>query len=131
MYLPEDLTGPLTSHVATVDFRGSRDSSRVEIYLEVPVEEITPTEQGWAGERWLVVYDKTWREVHRSINRSPLQALPEFDDEILDVMAFNCPAGDYFMAVKVRDPKSKRMQVVRDSLHVESFGGRKAPDEWG
>ena len=49
LYLPEDLAEPLTSHVATVDFRGSRDSSRVEIYLEVPVEEITPTEQGWAG----------------------------------------------------------------------------------
>ncbi len=123
LYLPEDLTGPLTSHVATVDFRGSSDSSRVEIYLEVPVEEITPTEQGWPGERWLVVYDKTWREVHRSIDRSPLQVLPGLDEEILDVMAFNLPPGDYFMAVKVRDLKSKRMQVIRDSLRVEGYEG--------
>ena len=125
LYLPEDLTEPLTSHVATVDFRGSRDSSRVEIYLEVPVEEITPTEQGWAGERSVVVYDRTWREVHRSIDRSPLQVLPGFDEEILDVMAFNLQPGDYFMAVKVRDPKSKRTQVVRDSLHVESYVGER------
>ncbi len=123
LYLPVDLTEPLTSHVATVDFRGSRDSSRVEVYLEVPVEEITSTEQGWPGERWVVVYDRTWREVHRSIDRSPLQVLPGFDEEILDVMAFNLPAGDYFMAVKVRDLKSKRSQVVRDSLRVEGYGG--------
>ncbi len=123
LYLPEDLTRPLTSHVATVDFRGSRDSTRVEIYLEVPVEEITPTEQGWPGERWVVVYDKTWREVHRSMDRSPLQVLPGFDKEILDVMVFNLPEGDYYMAVKVRDLKSKRTQVVRDSLRVEGYGG--------
>ena len=123
LYLPVDLTEPLTSHVATVDFRGSRDSSRVEVYLEVPVEEITTTEQGWPGERWVVVYDRTWREVHRSIDRSPLQVLPGFDEEILDVMAFNLPAGDYFMAVKVRDLKSKRSQVVRDSLRVEGYRG--------
>ena len=123
LYLPEDLTEPLTSHVATVDFRGSRDSSRVEIYLEVPVEEIASTEQGWAGERSVVVYDMTWREVHRSIDRSPLQVLPGFDEEILDVMAFNLQPGDYFMAVKVRDLKSKRTQVIRDSLRVEGYGG--------
>ena len=123
LYLPEDLGEPLTSHVATVDFRGSRDSSRVEIYLEVPVKEITPTEQGWPGERWVVVYDKTWREVHRSIDRSPLQVLPGFDQELLDVTAFNLPEGDYYMAVKVRDLKSKRTQVIRDSLRVEGYGG--------
>ena len=123
LYLPEDLTEPLTSHVAAVDFRGSPDSSRVEIYLEVPVEEITPTENGWAGERWVVVYDSTWREVHRSTDRSPLQALPGFNKEILDVMAFNLQPGDYFMAVKVRDLKSKRAQVVRENLRVESYGG--------
>ena len=123
LYLPEDLTEPLTSHVATVDFRGSRDSSRVEIYLEVPVEEITPMEQGWPGERWVVVYDRTWREVHRSMDRSPLQVLPGFDEEILDVMAFNLQPGDYHMAVKVRDLKSKRTQVFRDSLRVEGYGG--------
>ena len=123
LYLPEDLTEPLTSHVAAVGFRGSRDSSLVEIYLEVPVEEITSTEQGWAGERSVVVYDRTWREVHRSIDRSPLQVLPGFDEEILDVMAFNLPPGDYFMAVKVRDLKSKRTQVVRDSLRVEGYRG--------
>ncbi len=123
LYLPEDLTEPLTSHVAAVDFRGDRDSSRVEIYLEVPVEEITPTEQGWPGERWVVVYDRTWREVHRSIDRSPLQTLPGFDEELLDVTAFNLPPGDYFMAMKVRDLKSKRTQVIRDSLRVEGYGG--------
>ena len=95
----------------------------MEIYLEVPVEEITPTEQGWPGERWVVVYDKTWREVHRSMDRSPLQVLPGFDKEILDVMVFNLPEGDYYMAVKVRDLKSKRTQVVRDSLRVEGYGG--------
>ena len=71
----------------------------------------------------MVVYDRTWREVHRSIDRSPLQTLPGLDEEILDVMAFNLPAGDYFMAVKVRDLKSKRTQVIRDSLRVEGYGG--------
>ena len=123
LYLPEDLTEPLTSHVATVDFRGSLDSTRVEIYLEVPVKEITPTEQGWPGERSVVVYDRTWREVHRSIDRSPLQVLPGFDEELLDTMAFNLQPGDYFMAVKVRDLKSKRTQVIRDSLRVEGYEG--------
>ena len=123
LYLPEDLGEPLTSHVATVDFRGSRDSTRVEIYLEVPVKEITPTEQGWPGERSVVVYDRTWREVHRSIDRSPLQVLPGFDEELLDTMAFNLQPGDYFMAVKVRDLKSKRTQVIRDSLRVEGYEG--------
>ena len=39
------------------------------------------------------------------------------------MMAFNLPAGDYFMAVKVRDLKSKRTQVIRDSLRVEGYGG--------
>ena len=123
LYMSKDLTEPLTSHVAAVDFRGIRDSSRVEIYLEVPVEEIASTEQGWAGERSVVVYDRTWREVHRSIDRSPLQVLPGLDEEILDVMAFNLPPGDYFMAVKVRDLKSKRTQLIRDSLRVEGYGG--------
>ena len=69
------------------------------------------------------MYDKTWREVHRSIDRSPLQVLPGLDEEILDVMAFNLPPGDYFMAVKVRDLKSKRTQVIRDSLRVEGYEG--------
>ena len=123
LYLPEDLTEPLTSHVAVVDFRGNRDSTRVEIYLEVPFEEITPTEHGWPGERTVVVYDRTWREVHRSMDRSPLQTLTGFDQELLDVMAFNLQPGDYFMAVKVRDLKSKRTQVIRDSLRVEGYGG--------
>ena len=88
----------------------------------MPAEEISPSGEGWAGERTVVVYDSTWQEVERFEDRSPLPIPRERGEEILDVKAMDLPPGDYFVVMKIRDPFSKKAQVFRDEIHLDAYG---------
>ena len=124
LYIPETPTGTIAFSAAAADFKGEgRDSSRVEVYVGVPVEETAPTEEGWQGERTVVVYNRAWQEVHRSVEHSPLPIPSGFREEVLDEVRLDLPPGDYFLAVKVRDLTSRRTQVFREGLHVDSYEG--------
>ena len=121
-YMADTPSGLLTFHASAVDFRGQGDSSRVEVFLGVPVSEIAPTEQGWLGKRTVAVYDKSWRTVHRSVDRSALPVPIGYEDEILDKMTIDLPPGDFYVALKITDRTSKRTQVFRDTLQMGSYG---------
>ncbi|MSS71180.1 MAG: tetratricopeptide repeat protein [Candidatus Latescibacteria bacterium] len=123
LYTSEAPTGTVTFYAAAADFRGrSRDTSRVEVYVGVPVEEVAPTDEGWQGERTVVVYNRAWQEVHRSVERSPLPIPSGLREEVLDEVRLDLPPGDYFMAVKVKDLTSRRTQTFREGLHVGGYG---------
>ena len=119
LYIPETLAEPLVVDVATVDFRGVGDSSRVEVHLELPSAQFDLEGQDWSGERVVVVYDLAWREVRRSIGRSTLNGFGGF----LDVAKLDLLPAEYYLAVRVKDPVSQRSRLYRNRLLAADYRG--------
>ena len=123
LYIPPVPLKPLPAYVSLADFRGSRDTSQVEVYLGIPVKGIKLTGQSWQGQRTVVVYDRAWQEVHRSTEHSPLQVLPESRQEILDEIQVRLPPGDYFLAVKITEGDTGRTSLYQENLRVADYEG--------
>jgi hypothetical protein len=119
---------PMPLYLSLADFEGVGRDSRLDAFVGVPWAELATQKRGERFsatlQRTMVLFDETGAEVVRdSVEISSTQGEEIKDPGVLwvDQVTAQVEPGHYFMAVRVRDPISRRLQIYRQEVEVESY----------
>jgi GWxTD domain-containing protein len=122
---------PLDLHVATAAFRGRAGGTRLEVYLGVPLAQVGRAEGDSlraSVERTVVLYDGDFRLAATAA--APAEAAWSAGEAagpgtlLIDQADVELSAGDYLLAVEVRDPVSGRLQIHRGPVSLATHAGK-------
>ncbi|MCZ6634214.1 MAG: hypothetical protein O7G87_12480, partial [bacterium] len=118
---------PLDFYLYTADFRDEKGTG-LEVYMGVPVDQLGRKEQDgvvYASlDREVVIYNSSLQAVFRD----SVQAQEIVPGDVsagtlmVDQVRAGLRPGKYFMAIQVRDPVSKRIQVHKGYVELEAYG---------
>ena len=118
---------PLPLFLSTADFKGEQRLTMLDVYLGVPWQELDVEKRGEKFSarlnRTLVLFDSTGTEVLRDTLHTEATAQNEGLDGQLWVDQVQIPVhpGSYFLAARVTDPRSGRLQIFRQDVAVEPY----------
>ena len=111
---------PLDLYLYTANFEGKEKKTDLEVYMGVPVSELEGAEQVHL-DREVVVYDRDWQPVFHDSVRVAEKANTSTGALMVDQVRAPLPPGGHFVAVQVRDPVSRKVQVFKRELDIENF----------
>ncbi|MCZ6636097.1 MAG: GWxTD domain-containing protein, partial [bacterium] len=125
---------PLRIYVYTADFKVSDWDSNLEIYIGVPWSELGQTVEGgraYAGvDREVVLYNRklepVYRDSARVVESMPVSEVVGPGTLLVDQVRARVPANTYLMAIQVRDPATRKIQIQKRYVVLKPFWN-KAP----
>lgn len=119
---------PMPLHLSVADFRGHGRDTRLDAFIGVPWASLTPRKRGAlvsaSVRRVWVLFDATGTEIARdTLETSATQRDVADDPGVLwvDQVTTQVAPGPYFLAVRVTDPASGRLQIYRQLVEVEAY----------
>lgn len=118
---------PLPLYLSTADFKGAETETALDVYLGVPWQELNVQKQGEMLvarlDRTLVLFDSTGTEVFRdTLNAEATTSDTRLEGLLwVDQAQFSLAPGSYFLAARVTDPSSGRLQIFRQDVEVEAY----------
>ena len=119
---------PIPLHLSIADFRGHGRDTRLDAFIGVPWTSLTTRKRGSlvsaSVKRVWVLFDATGTEIARdTLETSTTQREVTDNPGVLwvDQVTTQVAPGPYFMAVRVTDPASGRLQIYRQLVEVESY----------
>ena len=120
---------PLSFHLDLATFRAPSRTSVLELYMGIPWSELGLERRGddlyGQVDRKTVIYDGDGKVVFSDSIRAS-ERLPQDQEAgpgtlLIDQVRTQLEAGDYLVAVRVRDPGTKKVLVYRNLVTVESY----------
>ncbi len=119
---------PMPLLMSVADFRGHGRDTRLDAFIGVPWTALTAQKRGThvsaSMKRMWVLFDSEGTEIARdSLETSTTQREAIDDPGVLwvDQVTTHVTPGQYFMAVRVTDPASGRLQIYRQLVDVETY----------
>lgn len=119
---------PMPLHLSVADFRGHGRDTRLDAFIGVPWASLTVRKRGALASasvrRVWVLFDATGTEIARdTLETSATQRDVADDPGVLwvDQVTTQVAPGPYFLAVRVTDPASGRLQIYRQLVEVEAY----------
>jgi len=115
-------------------FRGSNDSTQVEVYYGVSETQVQPSTVSRHAARFLLergffLFDNDWQPLHEKresrVLDAPFSPYSSDDEQrfVLDRFSINTRPGDYAYALEVRDRLSRHSGSSRGTVAIENFDG--------
>ncbi|MDA0711644.1 MAG: GWxTD domain-containing protein [bacterium] len=119
---------PIDFYYYPAGFRGEDDKTRLELYLGLPASEVVRLngESGLVSlDRGAVLYDATWHEVHRVVDRLTFRA-PSLDDVeagafIPGILTVTLDPGEYHLSLQLRDVESGDSQIYQQKIKLDDY----------
>ncbi len=117
---------PLSLYLSTADFKGMDQHSILDVYLGVAWQDLQVKKHGGSFvahlNRTFVLFDSTGVEQVRDTLQAEAMVNKEVGDQLwVDQARFDVAPGRYFLAARVTDPNSGRLQIFRQEVEVEPY----------
>jgi GWxTD domain-containing protein len=132
--LPEDYQHdyggePLEFAYRTVEYRGYEGMTDLELIYGIRNIHLEFSRSGQMAEalveRRAVLFDLDWNEVARTVEEQSFQVPPTQATNpnriVVEKAEFQVPAGNYWLALNIRDQESKRVGIVKAEVEVAPY----------
>ena len=132
IYAPDFADLPIDFFYYPASYRGAGGQTLLEIYYGLPASEVARLNVDEKTDlivldRGVALFDRMWNEVYRVKDQlafaAPSNQQIEDGAFIPGVLSVDLPAGDYHMALQVRDVLSGKSQVYQQEIRLDEYGG--------
>ena len=103
------------------DFEGDGKNSRLEVYVEVPLNQLSARKGVGRIERGIAVFDENWVTKYERVDTIDYQPSEEIGSTAVSEFAVNIPPGSYIVGTQLKDPATGRYGSSLRRLDVTAY----------